>query len=280
MKNLLIIVLFLGPWISKAQHLEVGVNLGVTFYEGDLTITTVKDRLGEINPGGGGFLRYNINDFLAARFSINYGKVTGEDGGDRAERNLSFSSNILEFALTGEINILGYQPYNLTRVFSPYVFGGIALFKFNPQSELDGITYDLQPLGTEGQGLAEFPDRQFYNLTQFSIPVGLGLKYALSDALNIGIEGGIRVTFTDYLDDVSLTYPGSSVLLENRGDISAALSDRSINGLNPGPGAVRGNPSVNDYYLFGGLTISYNFMDNGLVGFRGRRGSKTGCPTF
>lgn len=278
MKNLLIVLLFLAPWISKAQHFEAGANLGVTFYEGDLTITTVKDRLAEINLGGGGFIRYNINNFMAARFSINYGKVTGADGGDRAERNLSFSSNILEFALTGEINILGYQPYNLERVFSPYVFGGIALFKFNPQAELDGITYDLQPLGTEGQGLADFPERQFYNLTQFSIPVGLGLKYALSDTWNIGIEGGIRVTFTDYLDDVSLTYPGTSVLLENRGDIAAALSDRSLNGRDAGAG--RGNAGVNDYYLFGGVTISYNFMDNGLVGSRGRRGSKTGCPTF
>ena len=278
MKNFLIIALFLAPWITKAQYFEAGANLGITLYEGDLTVTTVKDRLDEVNLGGGAFLRYNINDFLAARFSVNFGKVSGQDEGDRAERNLSFTSNVLEFALTGEINILGYQPYNLSRVFSPYVFGGIAIFKFNPQAELDGLTYDLQPLGTEGQGLTEFPDRPFYNLTQFAIPVGLGLKYALSDALNIGIEGGIRVTFTDYIDDVSLTYPGSSVLLENRGEIAAALSDRSFNGRTAGAG--RGNADVNDYYLFAGLTISYNFLDNGLVGFRGRRGSKTGCPTF
>lgn len=278
MKKLLLFLISISPFFLSAQHFEVGANLGISYYEGDLTVSTVGGRLDQINFGGGGFLRYNINNFMAARASINYGRLSGEDGGERADRNLNFSSNVLEFALTGEFNVLGFQPYNLERVFSPFIFAGVAVFKFNPTTVFEGQTVDLQPIGTEGQGLAAFPDRRPYNLTQFAIPLGAGLKYALNDAWNVGIEAGIRITFTDYIDDVSLTYPGRELLLENGGELAANLSDRSLEGR--AAGSPRGNASVNDYYLFGGVTISYNFLDNGLVGSRGRRKSKSGCPTF
>lgn len=268
----------LSPLFLSAQHFEVGANIGISYYEGDLTVSTVGGRLDQVNFGGGGFIRYNINNHLAARASINYGRLSGEDGAERAARNLNFSTNVLEFALTGEFNILGYQPYNLERVFSPFVFAGVAIFNFDPTTVFEGQTVELQPLGTEGQGLAAFPDRKFYNLTQFAIPFGLGLKYALNDAWNVGLEGGIRLTFTDYIDDVSLTYPGRELLLETGGELAANLSDRSLDGAEAG--GNRGNADVNDYYFFAGLTISYNFLDNGLVGSRGRRRSKTGCPTF
>ncbi len=278
MKKLLLFLVSMCPFFLFAQHFELGANLGVSYYEGDLTVSTVSGRLGQVNFGGGGFVRYNINNHFAARASVNYGRLSGEDGADREIRNLNFSSNILEFALTGEFNILGFQPYNLERVFSPFIFAGVAVFNYNPTTIYEGQTVELQPIGTEGQGLAAFPDRQPYSLTQFAIPLGLGLKYAFNDAWNVGLEGGIRVTFTDYIDDVSLTYPGRELLLENGGEIAADLSDRSLNGQNAG--SRRGNPDVNDYYFFAGVTISYNFLDNGLVGSRGRRRNKTGCPTF
>jgi len=274
----MLFLLSMSPFFLFAQHFELGANLGVSYYEGDLTVSTIGGRLDQINFGGGGFVRYNINNFVAARASVNYGSLSGEDGGDRESRNLNFSSNILEFALTGEFNILGFQPYNLERVFSPFIFAGVAVFKYNPTTIYEGQTVDLQPIGTEGQGLAAFPDRKRYNLTQFAIPLGGGLKYAFNDAWNVGLEGGIRITFTDYIDDVSLTYPGRELLLENGGEIAADLSDRSLDGVEAG--RVRGNADVNDYYFFAGITISYNFLDNGLVGSRGRRRSKTGCPTF
>jgi len=278
MKKLLLFFIAISPFFLSAQHFEVGANLGISYYEGDLTVSTVGGRLDQLNFGGGGFLRYNINNYVAARASVNYGRLSGEDGAERSERNLNFSSNVLEFALTGEFNILGFQPYNLEKVFSPFVFGGIAIFRFNPSTVYQGQSIDLQPLGTEGQGLVAFPDRKQYNLTQFAIPLGAGIKYALNDAWNVGLEGGIRITFTDYIDDVSLTYPGREILLESGGEIAADLSDRSLNGRQAGDG--RGNAGVNDYYFFAGVTISYNFLDNGLVGNRGRRRSKSGCPTF
>lgn len=277
MKKIIWLVLALMPVIAFAQ-LEAGIGLGTSLYDGDLSKPNRLDRLGDMNLSGGGFVRYNVNNYLTARFSVNVGKLSAADDSEERIRNLSFTSNIWEFALTAEWNILGYEPYNLERVFSPFLFAGVALFKFNPQAVYEGQTYDLQPLGTEGQGLADFPDRDLYNLTQLSIPFGIGVKYALNDQWNLGFETGVRYTFTDYLDDVSKTYPGQAILLENRGATAAALSDRS--GQDYAGGRARGNDTVNDFYFFTALTLSYNFTDNGLVGARGRRGSKTGCPTF
>ncbi len=271
----------------QAQHFEVGLMGGASNYQGDLMSSGISPLLKETHIAFGGFARYNINDWMGAKFSVNYGQISGDDANSsdngRVNRNLDFRSNILEFSLIGEFNILGFQPYNLERVFSPYVFAGITYYKFNPQAEYQGQWYDLRSLGTEGQGLASYPERDFYDLTQFAIPVGAGLKYAINDLWTIGIEVGIRRTFTDYLDDVSTTYVDADELLQARGgtfgEAAVALSDRNLSGATFSDGQQRGDPSNNDWYTMSGITISYNFLDNGLVGSRGRRG-KNGCPTF
>ncbi|MFK7807767.1 MAG: DUF6089 family protein, partial [Saprospiraceae bacterium] len=183
-------------------------------------------------------------------------------------RNLSFKSNVTEVALTGEFNILGYQPYGLYKPFSPYVFAGIAGFKFNPKTEYQEETVELSSLETEGESYGTF---------QFAIPVGLGVKYAINDTWNIGLEAGVRYTFTDYMDDVSTVYVSESEL---SGELAVALANRSTGENAPQVGDPRGNPDNNDLYFMVGLTISYNFLDNGLVGFRNRfRGSRNGCRT-
>jgi opacity protein-like surface antigen len=280
---LLVACAIMGTTKLSAQHFELGLMGGASNYQGDLV--TNKSMIKETHAAFGGFARYNLNDWVAAKFNLTYGKISGNDSKTQnTERNLSFRSNILEFGLTGEFNILGFQPYNLERVFSPYIFAGVAMFKFNPQAELDGQWYKLQPLGTEGQGTSEYPDRDYYKLTQFSIPVGIGLKYALNDLWTLGFELGARKTFTDYLDDVSTSYIDQEVLLNSRGsygEIAAALADRNLTGTPYPAGRNRGDSSGNkDWYSIAGITISYNFLDNGLVGSRGRRKGRMGCPTF
>ena len=74
-----------------------------------------------------------------------------------------------------------------------------------------------KPLSTEGQGLADFPGQKPYHLTQFALPFGIGLRYALSDNVHIGFELSDRKTFTDYLDDVSSHYVDHEQLLIARG---------------------------------------------------------------
>ena len=45
------------------------------------------------------------------------------------------------------------------------------------------------------------------NKAQFVIPFGFGLKFKFSHRFMFAFEYGIRRTFTDYIDDVSTSYP-------------------------------------------------------------------------
>ena len=283
----LVFFLFCWPIALIGQYFEAGLLVGGSNYLGELASNSSQIYLKESNIAAGAFAKYNINRLVALRLGFNYTTVSGNDrnSGNTAiiDRNLNFQSDIYEVGLIGEFNILGYQPYNYTATFSPYLFVGIAFFQFNPQGELNGQLYDLQPLGTEGQNLEAFPDRTPYKLNQFAIPFGFGFKYTLTETLNLGVELGARKLFTDYLDDVSLTYPGNDAFAAEGASLETIqLSNQGVNNLgNNVTGLPRGDNNDNDWYFILGITISYNFLDNGLVGGRKRsRGGKNGCPTF
>jgi len=270
----------------NAQHFELGATVGGTNYLGDLTPSGVWTSIGETHLSVGGFARYNILGWAAIRGGVNYGKISASDadankGSQRLYRNLSFQSNIFEVALTVEVNLLRYEAYNLRRPFSPYLFGGIAVFKFNPQTKYNGKWYDLQPLGTEGQGLDGYQSK--YNLTQFSIPLGFGVKFTTNDKWNFGIEFGMRKTFTDHLDDVSKYYPDLEELAHVNGNIAAELSWRTDELLPdadpPARGSGRGDLTDLDWYIFTGVFFSYNFFGNHYIGTR-REKAKVKCAFF
>ncbi len=271
---------------SVQAQLEAGISVGLSTYQGDLAPNSIGGSFSQLHFSGGVFGRYNINNFLAVKLALNYAKLSGDDANASSEgqqmRNLSFRSNVFEGALTAEFNILGYQPYNYERTFSPYIFAGVAFFHFDPEAFFDNEWVDLQPLGTEGQGIDGFEEP--YKLYQFAIPFGIGVKYALNDQWNIGLEVGLRKTFTDYIDDVSTIYGDNSVIAAGNGELAAALNDRAGELTNEPvirtETSQRGNADKDDSYIITGIFISYNFADNGLVGGRRKSKRKTGCPTF
>ncbi len=178
----------------------------------------------------------------------------------RYDRNLSFRSTIFEIMAAAEIHpVYFFKKYGLKEKLprlSPYLLGGVGFFRFNPRTKLNGEWVDLQPLHTEGQGFAEYPDRKPYKLRQFNFPVGGGIKYKIMSNLNFSAECVYRFLNTDYLDDVSTTYverklfrkyldPG---LLNN----AEALFDRQRE-IDPNHftivGDIRGNPKKKDAYF-------------------------------
>ena len=288
-KVLQILALACLPFAVTAQHLEAGLLVGASNYLGDLSNNSSSVYLKETKPAFGVLARYNVNELFAARIGLNYTWLAGRDANVKnddfvRQRNLSFRSNVFEFSLIGEINIPGYQPYALSRPFSPYIFGGISVLKFNPKTRYEGNWVKLQPLGTEGQGLTQYPERNAYALTTIAIPFGVGVKYALTDQINLGLELGARRTFTDYLDDVSTTYVSYPELLAGNGPLAAALGNRTgeLSGGEPAiveTGAQRGDSTGKDWFFILGATVTYNFLDNGLMGGRKRSRGKSGCRT-
>ena len=281
MKKYLFFLLFCSSTLFAQEDFNIGFSLGAANYQGDLTPEGISS-FGRTNVTAGLFLRLNHNDFINTRVHIQYGKIEASDadgGPGRVERNLSFFTNIWEAALIEEINILGYRPGS-RRFFSPYVFGGIAVFHYNPKTEYLGQVVELQPLGTEGQGIPGYAGN--YSLTQIALPIGGGLKVAVGPDATLSLEVGGRKLFTDYLDDVSGPYIDSRILLEGNGPLAAALGNRIGEYRNSDPvntpGAPRGNPKYLDWYFFS--TVSFSFALDGDGSLFGRRMRNIPCFQF
>jgi len=244
----------------NAQYSEFGLLGGVSFYMGDLNPDIP---FKQVMPGGGAYYRYNFNDRFSARGTFLLGYLKGDDAKSKVpsqlDRNLNFQSWLYEFAITGEFNFFKYAPGDMQHFVTPFLFGGIALFKFNPTTVAsDGHKYELQPLGTEGQGTTYYPDRKKYSLTTASIPFGLGVKCNISKTFTVGLEWGMRFAFTDYLDDVSGTYASPDVIQAERGDIAYELANRSSLVDDDLEGRQRGNSKTNDWYSFALISLSMN----------------------
>jgi hypothetical protein len=235
------------------QH-EVGFMVGGAYYIGDLN---PRKQFNLTQPAAGAFYRFTPNYRYAFRAGINWGNIMGDDSQsddpDQVQRNLNFKSQIIEYNVIAEFNFLEYRISNDKYKFTSYLFLGIDVFSFKPRANMGNKWTDLEPLHTEGQ-------TKGYKLTQVAIPFGIGAKMNVSKQVGIGLEWGPRKTFTDYLDDVSGTYPDwETTLAFNKNTVK--FTDRSKNAGN-NINKMRGNPRTKDWYFFFGVTlnIKLNFV--------------------
>lgn len=245
---------------GKDKSSEIGIFLGGSYYIGDLNPIIHFGPL--TRPAGGVVYRYNFNPRLAARANAFFGTIQADDAVSNSaaaqQRNINFKSKIAELSAQLEFNFLDYQIGNERKKFTPYLFFGLAGFKFNPTATYNNTEYSLQELGTEGQGLDGGASKKKYKLIQMSIPFGVGIKTNLAKNIGLSIEWGMRKTFTDYLDDVSTIYYDPAKLAAAHGTASAVVSDPS-KGTDPNfsnVGRQRGNPTTKDWYSFAGIVLT------------------------
>ena len=237
------------------------LNLGKTKFAGSISLTAMYQYM------------------FALRLEATFGQIAADDKilkkvapstFGRYERNLSFRSKITDFMLALEIHPL----YIINRnnedkeppMLSPYLLAGVGFFSFKPQAQLGGKWVDLQPLSTEGQGFAEYPDKKPYKLNQMNIPLGLGVKYDLSSTLNLRAEFVYRKLNTDYLDDVSTDYIDPTLYANyfTGAKLTNALllNDRQYE-LDPThitvAGGERGHSKNKDAYFTFNVKIAYTF---------------------
>jgi hypothetical protein len=238
---------------------EMGLIAGTSYYIGDINPT--KHFGTRLSLAAGMMYRNNISKKIGVKGSFMYGRVEAYDMDAKdpwqVNRNLSFRNDVLEVAVTGEINYFDYQIGDRANPISPYLFLGLAYYSMRPQAEYLGNWYELQPLGTEGQGTTEGALK--YKTSGISMPFGAGLKVNLFSILAFNVEWGMRRTWTDYFDDVSGAYVSPAVLEEENGQLSALLADRSTfqEGANDqNAGLQRGDPGRKDWYNFTTITLS------------------------
>jgi hypothetical protein len=252
------VILLVCGFGAHSQIHEFGLEGGVTNYFGSLN---TKASFKDLGPMAGAFYRYNIKYRGAWRNSFNWGVAQFNDRLNpdawNQQRDLSFRSNIFEASSMIEFNFFKYDKESKKHWFTPYIATGLALFFYNPQAQYDGKWYYLQPLGTEGQNNPSYSGVKKYKLYSLAIPFVGGFKISVARFWNIAIDGGLRQTFTKYLDDASGRYPNYVDLPGGSSGLAAQLAYRG----NPNalPGYQRGDGGF-DKYMFAGLTVSYTVM--------------------
>lgn len=244
---------------TNAQVSELGLTGGVSYYIGD--INPYRHYPANTHFGGGVLYKYNFNDRYAIRLQGLYSALEAydSDSDDPLQnlRNLGFRTDLFEASALLEINFLKFRGITKdSHNWTPYIYFGIGYFHINPQGLLDDTWYDLQPLGTEGQGstLGGEP----YALDNFCIPFGAGFKFAFTDKINLGIEWGLRKTYTDYIDDVSGVYADNAALAFETGPLTAVFADRSVlRNTGTNTGRARGDSQTNDWYQYTGITVTW-----------------------
>ena len=252
---------------EKFYDKPVVFDLGPTF--GVMNALTDLGKLDwkSVKPSAGFYILAMFHEKIGLRLETTFGEVSGADSllkstatksGSRYENNLSFKSKIADFQLAAEIHPLMFRDYNELSPprLSPYGVIGFGYYSFNPQANLNGQWYSLQPLRTEGQGFKEYPTHKPYQLSQFNITGGMGVKYEISSQFTARLEANYRYLFTDYLDDVSTTFIDPTLfnnyLPANLASLATQLYSRKgelkPNGVT-NPGDQRGGEKTNDSFF-------------------------------
>jgi hypothetical protein len=263
--------------------MEISAGVGFSYYYGDLNTKNLKGSpvslFGEALNMKNFKLSYSLGTryYLPSIFSVglNYyhlylsgadsdiGNVgpTDENYG-RQLRNLSFHTTVnagfLDFQLEPLRNKKSWSKKKL--LISPYAGAGIGLFQFNPKTMHNGKEVELQPLGTEGQGLSGYNPK--YRLVEIMIPVNTGLKvYLPSRRVSLALDFNYNHTFTDYIDDVSTFYPKKADIQNayqtsdpNLYNLVSELSDRGL--ISHAEGEARGHQNY-DFFLTGQFKFGY-----------------------
>ncbi|MFN0201077.1 MAG: DUF6089 family protein [Bacteroidia bacterium] len=248
-------VLLLGTlptFAQKSLMQSISFGLGTAYYLGDVAQTPEM-----LKPGGAvAYTRY-LTPILAGRLGMFYsGYAASDSAGTNKNRGIQFKSPLWETSAVLMVDLLGKRnaKANNNTFFSPYLYGGIALFSFNPQGKIGDKWYNLQPLGTEGQFILKDKYPKPYKQVQFALPVGLGFQYKFSRQWGLNFDVGFRKTFTDYMDDVSGSYPNKVDLLAFSGPEAVYLSDPT--GINE-QGKPRGDNQKTDSYIFTHLSLVF-----------------------
>ncbi len=248
MKKFLLVLVFIVSFTNLiAQRSEVGFTTGGTFYIGDLNNSNL---FNAVQPAFGIVYRYNFDTRLAMRGTLLHGAVQSHDL-FKPERELNFSSTINEFSIQFEMNFLNYFTGSSRSFISPYLFGGVGVFMFEPTATYFGEVYNLRDHNTEGLEYSNF---------SLTLPFGIGVKYSVSRVIGLSLEWGMRKTITDHLDDVSTVYSDATT---GSFDNPVPLPPHDPSGLFSA-GMQRGNSKDNDWYSYAGATITF------MVDFRGR----------
>ena len=247
-------------WRAKSKHIgynAIDFGIGAMNYFGDLNPLAqyASTDIRATRPGiSVGFMR-KMNSRLHIRAGFSWGRITANDYKAanpnhprhryRYMRNAHFRNDIYELSAMAYYDLQQSQfVYYKRASYTPYLVLGLAGFYHNPiaktPEEFGNRWTSLRPLATEGQGLKRASDGSSYGKKysniQLAIPVGLGVKFKLTDRWDLWFDVSYRILFTDYLDDVSGNYANPNDLTS---DLARAMANRTLEAFDARTGGDR-----------------------------------------
>ncbi len=262
----------------------------------------------------GGLIRKRKSKKLAYSATIDYIRIQGTDQlttyFPRRARNLTFKNDMFELAARAEYTLYYDSDLSNQGYFNPdmkiYAFGGLAGLFTNPKGlmnyyaaknyyrssgeDLEGKWIALRKYRTEGQ-------ENTYSAATIAIPMGIGMYFTYMKKWRIGWEYSWRMTFTDYLDDISGVYPDPTIVSAANPEEFPLVSSYLYHSFDEGyvkssetnptnipgtnfstKGSPRGNPLNNDNYMTFQFYVSKvirsksNFYKSKYSWMRGRSG--------
>lgn len=165
-------------------RMEIGAGVGMVGYKGDFNGSLFKN----MQPMATLLARYNFDPYKDLRLSATYGKLKGDSKKlqtyypDYQETPYSFNSSLVDVSLVFEYNFWPYgtgRDYRGAKRITPFIFGGL------------GATY------VSGGSK---------NVFTANVPIGLGVKYKMSERMNVGLDWAIHFSLSDELDGVKDPY--------------------------------------------------------------------------
>lgn len=190
---------------SNHAKYEIGAGIGGYIYQGDLTPSDAGS-LKTIRPGIILHGSKILSSSFLTRTNLTFTTLKGDDAlydhpEYRQHRNFNFRTPVFELS-----QLIVWDPTSknyMNRGLSPYLFAGIGMSVLNIKR--DWSNFDAAYFG-ETSDLPARIQEDANNTPPHAIaivPVGFGLRYAVSDRIAVNAESTYRFAFTDYIDGFS-----------------------------------------------------------------------------
>lgn len=165
-------------------RMEIGAGFGMVSYEGDFNGNV----FGNMQPMGGVVGRYNFDPYKTLRLSATYGKLKGSSKDvktyypDYESQPYEFNNSLVDVNLVFEYNFWPYgtgRDYRGAKRLTPYIYGGLGATSVSGESK---------------------------SVFTANVPIGIGVKYKMTERLNLGVDWGVHFSLSDELDGVKDPY--------------------------------------------------------------------------
>ena len=159
---------------DEGYFMELGLGGGGAFYMGDANTRLYRNTNGMASV----IARYNVNRRFSLKFDMAAAGISGDSGnsfGVLPEDRVSFSRTLYEAGLQAEWGFCGYSmtPWDGCHRIAPYGLAGV------------GVVFAPKPVKDD---------------FALCIPLGIGVRYKLSDRINVGAEWTMRFSSSDRLE--------------------------------------------------------------------------------